>query len=347
MSAKTPSFRFNVKKAAKELLKDIEHERARDIVERRFGLRDNAQTIETLDTIGSTFGITRERVRQIENNTIKALRSSAAYKKLDTAFKELVRALDELGGVIAENEIGHRLTLKEGEDRNVLFLLSVGEPFYRFKENPEFVHHWYLDDAHARTAREGIRALYSKLGNNMVVPQDELLQEYRRALGTLPKGNAEDDILLRWVSISKKLDKNPLGEWGLSTSPNVRVRSMRDLAYLTLKRHGSPLHFAEVASKIESTFGKKAHRATTHNELIKDPRFVLVGRGLYALAEWGYTQGVVKDVIKSVLSNGPLTRRDIIERVKRERHVKDNTIVVNLQDTDMFIKNPDGTYAIR
>ena len=122
---------------------------------------------------------------------------------------------------------------------------------------------------------------------------------------------------------------------------------MRDLAYLTLKRHGSPLHFAEVASKIESTFGKKAHRATTHNELIKDPRFVLVGRGLYALAEWGYTQGVVKDVITSVLADGPLTRRDIIERVKRERHVKDNTIIVNLQDTDTFVKNPDGTYALR
>lgn len=347
MAPKTPSIQFNVKKATKDLLNDIEHERARDIVERRFGLHDTTKDIETLDTIGHSFGITRERVRQIENNAIKALRTTAAYKKLDTAFKELLAALEDAGGVVAEHELAERLALKKADERHVLFLLAVGAPFYRFKENPEFVHHWYVDDAHARAAREAVRLLYNRLNNNMVIPQDELLTEYRRALGTLPKGYDNDDVLLRWISVSKKLDKNPLGEWGLASSPNVRVRSMRDLAYLTLKRHGSPLHFAEVATKIENMFNKKAHRATTHNELIKDARFVLVGRGLYALAEWGYTEGVVKDVIKAILSKGPLTRREIIDRVKRERHVKDNTIIVNLQDADTFVKNSDGTYSLR
>lgn len=347
MASKTPPVKFNVKKAAKDLLNDIEHERARSIVERRFGLADTTKDIETLDTIGHSFNITRERVRQIENNTIKSLRATAAYKKLENAFKELLGALQQVGGVVAENELAERLALKKDDERGVLFLLAVGEPFYRFKENPEFVHHWYIDDTHARASREAVRTLYSRLNNNTVVPQDELLQEYRRAFGTLPKGHDNDDVLLRWISISKKLDKNPLGEWGLASSPNVRVRSMRDLAYLTLKRHGSPLHFSEVAKNIETTFNKKAHRATTHNELIKDQRFVLVGRGLYALAEWGYTQGVVKDVIKAILANGPLTRREIIERVKRERHVKDNTIIVNLQDTDTFVKNPNGTYSLR
>lgn len=347
MATKTPSVKFNVKKATKDLLNDIEHERARSIVERRFGLHDTTKEIETLDTIGTSFGITRERVRQIENNTIKGLRATAAYKKLETAFKELLEALQKIGGVVAETELADRLALKKDDERGVLFLLSVGEPFFRFKENPEFVHHWYIDDTHARAAREAVRILYNRLGNNTVVPQDELLQEYRRAFGTLPKGQDADDVLLRWISVSKKIDKNPLGEWGLASSPNVRVRSMRDLAYLTLKRHGSPLHFSEVARKIESTFNKKAHRATTHNELIKDSRFVLVGRGLYALAEWGYTQGVVKDVIKAILTKEPLTRKEIIELVKRERHVKDNTIIVNLQDTDTFIKNANGTYSVR
>ena len=52
------------------------------------------------------------------------------------------------------------------------------------------------------------------------------------------------------------------------------------------------MHFKEVAEAISKTFGKKTHYATCHNELIKDSRFVLVGRGMYALAEWGYQAGI-------------------------------------------------------
>jgi DNA-directed RNA polymerase delta subunit len=123
---------------------------------------------------------------------------------------------------------------------------------------------------------------------------------------------------------------------------------MRDMAYLALKRHGSPMHFAEVARSISELFGRKAHEATCHNELIKDSRFVLVGRGLYALSEWGYSKGVVKEVIKDILhKEGPLSRKEIIDRVKRERYVKDGTILVNLQDTHTFGKSSDGKYSVK
>jgi len=100
--------------------------------------------------------------------------------------------------------------------------------------------------------------------------------------------------------ISKKLGKNPLGEWGHAVSPNIKTKGMRDYAFLVIRKHGSPIHFTQVAKNIEKLFNKKAHVATTHNELIKDKRFVLVGRGLYALTEWGYISGVVKEVIKKV-----------------------------------------------
>jgi hypothetical protein len=146
--------------------------------------------------------------------------------------------------------------------------------------------------------------------------------------------------------ISKRVGRNPLGEWGRTESPHVRIKNTRDFAYLTLKRHGSPLHFTEVAKSIEKLFGRKTHPATTHNELIKDGRFVLVGRGLYALKEWGYEPGVVRDVVKGILEReGPLTREEIVERVKRERYVKDATIAVNLQ-SGMFTRLPDGKYAL-
>ena len=128
-------------------------------------------------------------------------------------------------------------------------------------------------------------------------------------------------------------------------SSNINVKGIRDYAYLVIRRHGSPIHFKEVAELIKKLFNKKAHVATCHNELIKDSRFVLVGRGLYALKEWGYMSGVVKDVIKKILEkNGPLTKEQIIEKVLKERYVKENTIMVNLQNQKFFKKNKDHTY---
>jgi hypothetical protein len=158
--------------------------------------------------------------------------------------------------------------------------------------------------------------------------------------------NRPSEILLRWLKMSKRIGRNPLGEWGRMESPHVRIKNTRDFAYLTLKRHGSPMHFTEVAKGIEKLFTRETHPATTHNELIKDNRFVLVGRGLYALKEWGYEPGVVRDVIRGIIEReGPLTREEIVDRVKRERYVKDATIAVNLQN-GMFARTPDGKYAL-
>jgi hypothetical protein len=122
---------------------------------------------------------------------------------------------------------------------------------------------------------------------------------------------------------------------------------MRDYAFLVIRRHGSPIHFKEVAKLITELFKKKAHVATTHNELIKDPRFVLVGRGLYALTEWGYMAGVVKDVIRGVIEkNGPMTKEEIVKKVLKERYVKENTIMVNLQNPKLFKRLKDGKYDV-
>ena len=125
---------------------------------------------------------------------------------------------------------------------------------------------------------------------------------------------SEKDTARRWLYISKKIDKNPLGEWGLSSSSNIRTRGVKDYAFLIMRKNGSPMHFREVSKTVTDTFKKKCHSATCHNELIKDKRFVLVGRGIYALKEWGYKSGVVRDVIKDVLrEEGPLTKDEIIE----------------------------------
>ena len=337
---------FQPKQIASRLVGVVENDRARDVLVRRYGLT-NKGVVETLESVGQSYGITRERVRQIENHALKSIQKSKDYQELADAFRELASAIDNLGGVAPQDELVGQIAKKPEEQNYVLFLLHVGGGFDRKKEGGDFVNHWYRDAAQAKSVREAIQNLYGSLDDSIVLPEEEIVTRYKEELAKAQIAQENADTLLRWLSISKKIARNPLGEWGRATSPSVRVKGMRDFAYLTLKRHGSPMHFSEVAQQVEDLFGRKAHVATTHNELIKDPRFVLVGRGLYALAEWGYSKGVVKDVIRDLLAeHGPLTKKEIVDRVKRERYVKDNTIAVNLQDTDTFARLEDGRYAL-
>ena len=161
------------------------------------------------------------------------------------------------------------------------------------------------------------------------------------------KTEQEDSVVRRWLSLSRFIAVNQLGDWGMATSPNIKIRGMRDFAYLVLKRHGSPMHFSEVAKAISETFKREAHVATCHNELIKDTRFILVGRGLYALSSWGYDKGTVKDIIlKLIEKEGPLSKDEIVSKVLKERYVKENTIGVNLQNSKLFRKDSKGLYLL-
>ena len=155
-----------------------------------------------------------------------------------------------------------------------------------------------------------------------------------------------EEIAKRWLTMSKVVSKNPLGEWGKSTSSNVRTHGVKDYAYLVMRRHGSPMHFREVADAITKTFDRKTHYATCHNELIKDPRFILVGRGMYALAEWGYKAGIAREIIRDILKReGPMTKEEVVEKVMKERYFKKNTILVNLVNSKYFKKNKNGLYT--
>lgn len=342
----TVTLSFNPAQKTKVLLTALPNERSLDVITRRYGL-NGQKDIETLESVGSTYGITRERVRQIENNALKSIQKSTSYEKIVDNLHELADLIELSGGVIPEDELVQMLSCTEKTKKHILFLLSVGDKFKKRKETPEFTAHWYTDEAHAHTVREGLRGLTRNLKGDVTLPQEEIVEMYVKTINNTPKKFKDIEVPLRWLKLSKKIDKNPLGEWGLADSPSVRVKGIRDFAYLTLKRHGSPMHFSEVAKNITELFGRKAHSATTHNELIKDKRFVLVGRGLYALEEWGYSSGLVRDVIRNLLANeGPLTKKDIVDKVKRERYVKDNTIAVNLQDAKFFARMDDGTYTV-
>lgn len=336
---------FKPKQVTKKLL-SVLPERARDVLEKRYGLGNSPETC-TLESIGQTYNITRERVRQIENYGIQSIQKSTVYKEFQDVFDELQTALHTLGGVISEEELLSELSKDQSLRNHIYFLLVIGDPFKRVKENNAFAHRWYIEKKIADTVETALVNIFNSLEEDELVAEDEIIACLKEHLGEIEEQYRDEKILKRWLSISKQIDKNPLGEWGHATSPNVHAKGIRDYAYLAVKRHGSPMHFKEVADAIKQLFNKSAHIATTHNELIKDRRFVLVGRGLYALSEWGYSSGVVKDVLRDILTTcGPLTREEIIDKVRKERYVKDNTIIVNLQDTSLFKKLSDGNYIL-
>lgn len=335
---------FSPKSVTKDLLNELP-DRSRKVLVDRFGLSSKGES-RTLDAIGQEYGITRERIRQIENHGIASVRDSEAYEKQMASLDDLKKAMITLGGILAEESLLEQLAKNDADHNHIIFILTVGHPFDRAKETADFKTRWHIDATLAEQVEGALSALYESLEPNRLTPQEEFLDLFAKHLRQQGVKARQAEVLERWLLISKRIGKNPLGEWGRLDSPHVRIKNTRDFAYLTLKRHGSPMHFKEVAQGIEKLFGRETHPATTHNELIKDGRFVLVGRGLYALKEWGYEPGVVRDVIKGILEReGPLSREDIVDRVKRERYVKDATIAVNLQ-SPAFSRLADGRYSV-
>jgi len=335
---------FSPKNVTKELLSELP-DRSRRVLIDRFGLSPKGEQ-RTLDAIGQEYGITRERIRQIENHGIVTVRDSDAYTEHAPSLEDLKKAFALLGGILAQETLLTHVAKNDADHNHIIFLLTVAHHFDDRRENADFKTRWHIDEQLAEQVENALTSLYESLESNRLTAEDEFLLMFAKHLKQAGVKTRPDEVLSRWLLISKRIGRNPLGEWGRMESPHVRIKNTRDFAYLTLKRHGSPMHFTEVAKGIETLFGRETHPATTHNELIKDSRFVLVGRGLYALKEWGYEPGVVRDVIRGIIEReGPLTREEIVDRVKRERYVKDATISVNLQN-NMFMRLSDGRYGL-
>jgi len=342
----------NVAKHITALLSSLPN-RQRDVIIKRFGLKDGRR--RTLEDIGDEYSITRERVRQIEQGAKDSLAVSEHMEQLAGFLKALEEHLDGHGGVRAERQ------LFEEDVRDVLlpelkaqiaqayvhFLLSLSDSFTRYPETDVYHAAWALADANVAELKRALDELVGKLGEHRQPVSRDTLFEWFSGL----TDGEKEHVLESYLLMSKQVGKNVLGEYGLSDWPEISVRGVRDKAYLVLKRHGQPMHFKDIVSHINKTFQeeKGAHAQTVHNELIKNGKFVLVGRGTYALSDWGYKPGKVMDVLVRVFKDGdkPLTKDEVIEAVMKERNVKPNTIALNLQNKEYFEKMGDGRFSLK
>jgi len=329
-------------------------ERDRQILAKRFGLLGFSPS--TLEAIGKEHNLTRERVRQIEKDSIKFLRSKLDEEKLSEAVKMLAHIINDCGRIIKELELVRILGLEGNEDekRAVLFILNIAEELIEVKEN-ELLHSAWASVTYNHEffeniigAAKGILKTENKPMTEMqLIEKLRLTEVYSKYTGL---GETNDKMLKHYVNISKEIAQNPFGEYGMNDWREIRPKDAGDKAYIVLKHLKKPEHYSSITEMINKHgFDKRvANKESVHNELIKDPRFVLVGRGIYALTEWGYQKGVVADVIKEVLtkSQAPMSREDIINEVMKKRMVKRNTVLVALSNKKLFSKVQRNKYII-
>lgn len=324
--------------------------RQKEVVAGRFGLEKSKEP-ETLAAIGERLRVTRERVRQIEKSALIILQRqiNATPSCLDILSRSK-RFLKENGGAVRQDALLKHLEASTDDltGNQLELLLKASGAFTSYQEDKDFWPFYYVGKNELKTATSFIEnwgGFLQKQKHTVLEGRYEDQFKYFLKMKNISKNHAE-----AYLGISKRIHKNPYGDIGLREWPEIRPVTIRDRIYLVLRKKGEPLHFETIAKTInEVNFdGRVALASTVHNELIKDQRFVLVGRGMYGLTERGYEPGTAKVVIKRILQkHGPMKPNDVVVHVQKERFFKPNTVLINLQDKNLFKRLPDGRYHIR
>lgn len=333
-----------IETVVKDVLATIDREREREIISRRFGLFDRR---ETLEQIGELLGITRERVRQLEKSAITRLKASASkgdIPHLIDVETSIIEALSTMGKLSRVSDLSAKLTKENDklDQARVSFLALLCPKLTVVEENDQYFHAVAVaDEGDEKAIRENV---------GKVVEAIKAIGEPTKAEEIAQKVKDGDVAHVKALASISKLVATLNGRWGLTKWPMVNPKNIRDKIYVILYESGKHMHFNDIAKAIKDSSFKRKDVTTQaiHNELIKDGRFVLIGRGIYALKEWGYKKGTVADIISEVLKKAgePLHRDEIVKRVLKSRYVKETTILLNLQGKPEFKRVAKATYTL-
>lgn len=319
--------------------------RSRSIVEARFGIGN--ETPKTLEEIGRSYQITRERVRQVIGSALGFLSQEKSHPSIGQVVDSIEQALAESQGVMKAEELLEKLSFQSKKERGALlaFLeaLSIVKEEKATKEYEKLYHLKDFSLTHLKKVIDIAKNILKEAGD--ALEGKDLYARFKKV-----NSDVSEQALFDLLSVSKEIKQSVFDKWGLSGWSDIKPRGTREKAYLVLKTKKTPLHFREIANLIDS-YGlqkkKKSHPQTVHNELIKDQRFVLVGRGIYALSDWGYKRGTVKEVIADILraTTTPLSREEVLVEVLKIRQVKKSTVIINLNT--FFARIGKNAYTIK
>lgn len=342
---------FELNLIIKKILDPLK-DREKTILSKRYGL--TGEEMQTLKTVGEEHGLTRERVRQIEKDLLKNLKNGVQQLDLFlTARDLLLTTITEHGGIMAEKTLmGHFGAETADETNSLKFLLTLMTELEEHSEDEHIKPSWSRLGFDKEFIKEFI-ATTKKILNTHGKPlqPEEFIAKFTESdFYKKYESQLSPRVIINFLHTTAGIHKNPYGEFGLHNWNEIRPKDVGDKAYLVMKHHNKPEHYSVITDLINQHGLDKrtAYKETVHNKLIKDKRFVLVGRGIYALSEWGYKPGVVSDIIVDVLKDAgkPLSREQIIEDVLKRRMVKTNTILVGLSNKKLVQKVGKNLYDL-
>jgi len=351
-SSKTPVQTFqNAQNIVQDLL-ILLSQKEKHVIKRRFNL-DNTYKA-TLEEIGKQFNVTRERIRQIEKNALTKLQRNVGNTELRLVNDFIKEILKENGGVMTEDNLFAAIItiLKKNDvdvNRNALNLsLSLDKEIKRIPNTINYHPHVKfssVDQNFIKSVTTKTTNLLSKKSD--IVSHSKIFDEIKKHFKDVQPSQLTQIISI--FSLDKRLKPTENGI-GLASWRHINPRTLRDKIHYILSRNKKPLHFVEIVNKItELNFdSKRINLQAVHNELIRHDQFVLIGRGIYALKEWGYKEGTVSDIIQDILKDGkPKSQENIIKEVLKQRQVKKITIILNLKNKPQFERVGREQYKLK
>lgn len=309
-------------------------EKEKFIIQHRFGI--GSETKKTLESIGKHYGVTRERIRQIEKNALKKLKRNAFNTQLKHINEVAKGLIKKHGGLLVETKLLNILlnslpTLSADQANEIKLSLALDTELEKCSNTIDFYSHWRFQTVPMELIRKISDLGYKFLQNKGdVLSLTTLNNLIREKLG----GDLSEALIVSTLEIDKRTKFLKEGI-GLKEWRHINPRTLRDKIHYILEREHKPLHFQEIATKIrDSRFDqKRINIQAVHNELIRNGHFVLIGRGIYALDKWGYKPGTVAEVLEGILKDGkPRSREEIMKEVLKQRQVKKITIYLNLKN---------------
>ena len=314
-------------------------EKEKSVITKRFNLDNKGK--HTLEAIGKEFSVTRERIRQIENNGLNKMKRNVFNTALKSLHDFVGSYVRERGGLYRHDTLVNDLVKLTNQESihtpSINLSLVLHEDLETVGNTINFHPYIRIKDMRDHSIKHASNHLINQLHKHGDVRHVEKIHNDSKDYFS----DIEFDLhkLKSLVDIDKRLTLLEEAMVGLQEWRHINPRTLRDKISYILRNEKKPLHFADISEKIiaENFDNKNVNVQAVHNELIRHESFVLIGRGIYAMAEWGYERGTVADVITRILKEkGELDMDDIISEVLKKREVKRITIQLALKNADKF-----------
>lgn len=289
----------------------------------------------TLSEVGSRFGITRERVRQIVTSVTDSMDSARMWKRLDLSL--LVNVIEslvfELGGVTDFKCLVDKLMWGSHPDSISPFLEFLSGADSRICVKSDLVTIW--QENWVTKLLEIVERYLAECGKPMLVedickakPMTEYLEE-----SDIKLSGPILEILTKW---NQSLGILPDGRIGIKEWKRDLPRTKKERVYYILKTAGRPMHYTDAHTELLKTYpGRYSQNTQITLSAFQNYRdvFELVDPGTYALKEWNSKPYItVGNAAENALkeTGEPLTYAEIRKGVWEIRDCPEGNIKVAL-----------------